>query len=90
MEELKSDKSPVDFSSLTEIMERFQSVPYEQFQQELENWFKKSLAEKGVSFADLKNSGIPNLSSLSDLVSRIYHNAELLNTLTDSSIRTEK
>ena len=54
----KNDKP--DFSLLSGIIQRSTQVPYEQFQQELNDWFKSGLAEKypnlessnGEDFAD--------------------------------------
>ncbi len=54
----KNDKA--DFSLLSGIIQRSTQVPYEQFQMELNDWFKSRHAEKhpdlgasnGKSFAD--------------------------------------
>lgn len=75
------------FNSLTEIMERFKSVPYDQFQKELNEWFTKSLAKyQGAnSLQNLEPSGIGNLPAL---VSEIYHRAELQHTLSEAKITT--
>ena len=86
MEELQSKNNQPDFSSLTGIMERFYNVPFEQFQVELNDWFSKALLEKGIDLAKLDASDFPNLSNVPELVSKIYHQAELLKTLSDSKI----
>lgn len=74
-----------EFSSLTEIMERFNTVPYDQFQQELNEWFYRNLAnsQNADALQDLENSGIESLPAL---VSEIYHRAELLGALSDAKI----
>jgi len=74
-----------EFSSLTEIMERFNTVPYDQFQQELNDWFKRNLAksQRAESLQNLESSGIGNLPAL---VSEIYHRAELLHALSEAKI----
>jgi hypothetical protein len=76
-----------EFSSLTEIMERFNTVPYDQFQQELNDWFKRNLAKSqgAESLQNLETSGIGNLPAL---VSEIYHRAELLTALSEAKITT--
>jgi len=59
MEKLFENDKP-DFSLLSGIVQRSTQVTYEQFQQELNDWFKSGLAEKypnfessnGKSFAD--------------------------------------
>jgi hypothetical protein len=86
MEELQSNNNQPDFSSLTGIMNHFYNVPFEQFQKELNDWFTKALLEKGIDQQNLKLSGDSNLSSLPDLVSKIYHQAELLKTISESKI----
>ena len=74
-----------EFNSLTEIMERFYTVPYDQFQQELNNWFSRSLAKSQSTEAlqNLESSGTGNLPAL---VSEIYHRAELLTALSEAKI----
>lgn len=52
-----SDIKP-DFSSLAGIMMRFKMVPYEQFRDELDNWFYDGVNKSGVEnreslFSDL-------------------------------------
>lgn len=76
-----------EFNSLTEIMERFKSVPYDQFQQELNEWFTRGLAssQNADALQNLENSCIGNLPAL---VSEIYHRAELLNALSEAKIQT--
>ena len=76
-----------EFNSLTEIMERFNAVPYDQFQQELNDWFNRNLAksQNGSELQNIKSSGIGNLPAL---VSEIYHRAELLTALSEAKIRT--
>ena len=76
-----------EFKSLTEIMDRFNAVPYDQFQQELNDWFYRTLdmQQGGSGLQDLKTSGIGNLPAL---VSEIYHRAELLSALSDAKIIT--
>lgn len=76
-----------EFSSLTEIMERFKSVPYDQFQQELNDWFKRSLA-KTQGADTLQNLESSGLGKLPALVSEIYHRAELQHALSEAKITT--
>jgi hypothetical protein len=87
MDELKPQSHKPDFGTLTGIMERFAQVPYEQFQQELHEWFYTSLAEKGIDQQQLQETG---LSNLPELVSKIYHEAELKKLLHDQSISDDK
>ena len=82
MENLKPTNNQPDFGSLTGIMERFAQIPYEQFQQELHDWFYNSLSEKGIDLQQLQDKGFANLS---ELVSFIYHEAELKQLLNDQS-----
>ena len=76
-----------EFSSLTEIMKRFYTVPYDQFQQELNDWFIRNLANSqgANSLQNLENSGLGNLPAL---VSEIYHCAELQSALSEAKITT--
>lgn len=76
-----------EFSSLTEIMERFNNVPYDQFKQELNDWFYRNLAQsqEGSNLQNSENSCIRNLPAL---VSEIYHRAEILGALSDAKITT--
>lgn len=76
-----------DFGSLTGIMERFAQIPYEQFQQELHDWFYTSLSEKGIDLQQLQDKGFANLPKL---VSFIYHDAELKQLLNDQSPSDER
>jgi len=82
MDELKPTNSTPDFSTIIEIMERFAQIPYEQFQQELHDWFYNSLSEKGIDLQQLQDKGFTHLP---DLVSFIYHEAELKQLLNDQS-----
>jgi hypothetical protein len=75
------------FSTLTEIMERFQTVPYEQFQQELQDWFMRSLEAQGRNAEDLAQQGFPNLP---ELISNIYHQAEVMQTLSENQIKSHE
>lgn len=86
MEEVQLEANQPSFSSLTEIMDHFYNVPFEQFQKELNDWFSKSLLEKGNGTGKLQNLGITNLSSIQDLASKFYHQAELLKTISESKI----
>lgn len=72
------------FSTLMEIMERFQTIPYEQFQQELQDWFTRNLEAQGRNAEDLAKQGFPNLP---ELISNIYHQAEVMQTLSDNRIK---
>lgn len=76
-----------EFNSLTEIMERFDTVPYDQFQQELDDWFHRNLA-KSPGGGNLQNIKIPGIGNLPALVSEIYHRAELLHALSEAKITT--
>jgi hypothetical protein len=86
MEELQSNTNQPDFSSLTGIMEHFYNVPFDQFQLDLNDWFSKALLEKGIDPENIQVNGTANLSSILDLVSKIYHQAELLKTISESKI----
>ncbi|MDN3584563.1 hypothetical protein [Mucilaginibacter flavus] len=87
MEKSQPKKKQLDFGSMTEIMERFYQVPFEQFQQELDDWFTKALLEKGLDLQKIQDHGKSNLSSLPDLIGKIYHHAELLKTLSETQIK---
>lgn len=86
METQKSKPNSPDFSTLTGIMERFYRVPYEQFQRELNDWFTGNLLEKGMDLNTLQQNGFPGLPNL---ISSIYHRAEVLNTLSENQIKTD-
>ncbi len=77
------DYSPLSFSTLKEIMERLATVSYEQFQAELQAWFEQGLQSQGRDFHTLQQEGLPNLP---DLISRIYHMAEIQHTLSENQI----
>lgn len=87
MDDLKPQKSLPDFGTLTGIMERFAQIPYEQFQQELHDWFYNSLSERGIDLQHLQDKGFANLP---ELVSFIYHDAELKQLLYDQSNSDEQ
>ncbi|MDO3627589.1 hypothetical protein [Mucilaginibacter sp. BT774] len=87
MDDLKPNRSTPDFGTLTGIMERFAQIPYEQFQQELHDWFYTSLSEKGIDLQQLQDKGFANLP---ELVSFIYHDAELKLLLNDQSPSDER
>ncbi|NOW95989.1 hypothetical protein [Mucilaginibacter sp. SG564] len=76
-----------EFSSLAEIMERFRTVPYDQFQQELNDWFTRGLnkTQDANSLQNLENSGLGKLPAL---VSEIYYRAELQHALSEAKITT--
>jgi hypothetical protein len=76
------------FTTLTAIMERFQTVPYDQFQQELQSWFEQGLAQNmGLpNTKELQTS--PDFQKLLELIGQIYHQAEVSQTLTDAQIQT--
>jgi hypothetical protein len=76
-----------EFNSLTEIMERFNTVPYDQFQLELNDWFTRGLA-KGQDAESLQNLQTSCIGNLPALVSEIYHRAELLTALSEAKITT--
>ena len=57
--------------------------PFDQFQLDLNDWFSKALLEKGIDPENIQVNGTANLSSIPDLVSKIYHQAELLKTLSE-------
>jgi hypothetical protein len=82
------ETSPIlkpSFKTLTDIMERFQTVPYDQFQQELQSWFEQDLTrQQGLTTAELQKS--PNFRQLLGLVAKIYHQAEVNQTLSDNQI----
>jgi len=85
MDAKKAFPEKPEFNSLTEIMERFNTVPYEQFQLELNDWFTRNLAlrQDADALQNLETSGIGNLPAL---VSEIYHRAELLTALSEAKI----
>lgn len=87
MDEKKLHTCDLSFATLTEIMERFQTVPYEQFQQELQGWFTSNLKARGRDASDLAQHGFPNLP---ELISRIYHQAEVQQILSDNQINTDE
>lgn len=77
--------SPPSFTTLTDIMERFQTVPYDQFQQELQSWFEQTLAkQKGLTTEEVQKSA--DLQELLALIAKIYHQAEVNQTLSDHQI----
>lgn len=76
----------LDFSTLTGVMERFQRVPYEQFQRELNDWFTSNLLEKGMDLNALPRNGFPGLANF---INEIYHNAEVLQTLSENQIKND-
>jgi hypothetical protein len=85
MDERSASKNPPSFTTLTDIMERFQTVPYDQFQQELQSWFEQNLAkQKGLTTAELQKS--PDFQQLLALIAKIYHQAEVNQTLSDNQI----
>lgn len=86
MEASQSKPNTPDFSTLTGIMERFHRVPYEQFQRELNDWFTRNLLEKGMDLSTLQQNGFPDLPNL---ISSIYHRAEVLQTLSENQIKTD-
>jgi len=86
MEASQSKPNSPDFSTLTGIMERYYRVPYEQFQRELNDWFTDNLLEKGMDLNTLQQNGFPGLPNL---ISSIYHRAEVLNTLSENQIKTD-
>lgn len=76
---------PPSFTTLTEIMERFQTVPYKQFQQELQSWFEQSLAKKkDITTEELHRS--PDFQELLGMIAKLYHQAEVHQTLSDHQI----
>ena len=87
MENLKPNKTPPDFSTLAGIMERFFQIPYEQFQQELNDWFYASLSEKGIDVQQLLQR--EGLACLPQIISTIYQEAEVKQLLNDQSISDE-
>lgn len=77
MHNSKNIQNEPNFSTLTGIIDRFYSIPYKQFQQELDEWFRNGLAKKGVDFNYLFNNGAKHLSAILDqLVTPIYSSAE--------------
>ena len=87
MENLEPTNDKPDFGTLTGIMERFAQIPYEQFQQELHDWFYTSLSEKGIDVQ--QQLRLKGLACLPELVSAIYHEAEVKQLLNDQSISDE-
>ncbi|QXV63998.1 hypothetical protein INP83_12915 [Mucilaginibacter sp. 21P] len=84
MEEQNFNQKP-SFTTLTDIMDRFQTVPYAQFQQELQSWFEQNLAkQKDLTQEELHQD--PDLQQLLALVAKIYHQAEVNQTLSDNQI----
>ena len=61
-----------DFASLSEIMKRFEQVPYIQFREELNNWFS-------LNYPNHTIKGDPKfLNQLRELTNDIFKNAEIL------------
>ena len=87
MENLKPQNNTPDFGTLTGIMERFAQIPYEQFQQELHDWFYTSLSEKGIDVQ--QQLRLKGLACLPEFISVIYHEAEVKQLLNDQSISDE-
>ncbi|MVN91484.1 hypothetical protein [Mucilaginibacter aquatilis] len=87
MENLEPHQDKPDFGTLTGIMERFAQIPYEQFQQELDAWFYTSLSEKGIDVQ--QQLQLNGLACLPELVSAIYHEAEVKQLLNERSISHE-
>lgn len=87
MENLEPQNEKPDFGTLTGIMERFAQIPYEQFQQELDDWFYTSLSEKGIDVQ--QQLRLKGLACLPELVSAIYHEAEVKQLLNERSISDE-
>ena len=87
MENLKPTNDTPDFGTLTGIMERFAQIPYEQFQQELHDWFYTSLSEKGIDVQ--QQLRLKGLACLPEFISAIYHEAEVRQLLHDQSISNE-
>lgn len=85
MEDQKAHLQKPDFNSLTEIVERFYAIPYDQFQQELNDWFYSRLSPEQCA-GELQNPETPSIGNLPTLVSEIYHRAELLSALSESKI----
>jgi hypothetical protein len=74
-----------DFSTLSGIMEHFSRVPFDQFQQELNEWFYKSLDKKGIDLYKLNDTdttGFPE--QLRQFVENIYRQAEILQDKQDN------
>lgn len=90
MEELPASNHPPEFHSLTAIMERFQTVPYAQFQQELQNWFEHHLAKQLGLAGPQELHASPSFLNLPDLISQIYHQAEVSNLLSNAKINTNE
>jgi hypothetical protein len=81
----KSSSGQPDFSTLSGIMEHFFRVPFDQFQQELNEWFYKSLNEKGIDLRKLNETdttGFPE--QLKEFVENIYSQAEILQKKQDN------
>jgi hypothetical protein len=81
----KSSSGQHDFSTLSGIMEHFFRVPFDQFQQELNEWFYKSLNEKGIDPCKLNETdttGFPE--QLKEFVENIYSQAEILQKKQDN------
>ncbi|MET3981892.1 hypothetical protein ABIB62_004548 [Mucilaginibacter sp. UYP25] len=68
-----------NFNSLGEIMGYFQQVPFEQFKSNLDEWFLKSLGEKGIDLENLNGNCTKNFPvDLQVLIKEIYERGESL------------
>ena len=68
-----------NFQSLAQIMEHFSKVPFDQFKEDLNHWFKLQCSEKALideQFRKIGGADFPE--ALSQLVERIYSEAEEL------------
>ena len=77
MESNHSNNNTPEFSSLTEIMDRFNQVPYSQFKQELSAWFNRGLEERNVSRLNIPEEEALLLKQIEYVVNHIYDQAEM-------------
>ena len=88
--DLPSQDKPLDFTTLSEIMQHFHNVPYDQFQIELNDWFIRKMSEGQVGLTVEEKQSLPDLSQLPRLISKIYHHAEVMTVISDYKIHLTK
>jgi len=72
--ETRSKPTNPDFSTLTGIMDHFQKVPFEQFKNDLDNWFKTEWAERRQTSANSADCSLPD--NFEEFIKNIYMLAE--------------
>ena len=78
-----SNTSPIipDFMNLSEIMEHYSNVPFEQFKMDLDKWFYNGLQKNSCFEGPLTPEQNMNLAdSLKIMVEKVYAEADSLQT----------